>query len=52
MDITDIWGMAVDTCKQQFADAWDRCLGAIPVIGYLICWPTKLDFFCYLVKCQ
>ncbi|GAV02494.1 hypothetical protein RvY_13053-1 [Ramazzottius varieornatus] len=46
----NIWGGAVDVCKQAFADAWDNCLRVIPVIGYLICWPTKLDFFCLLVK--
>ncbi|XP_055336051.1 protein sneaky-like isoform X2 [Paramacrobiotus metropolitanus] len=46
----DIWSLAVDTCKKSFANAWDNCLKAIPVIGYLLCWPTKLDFFCYIVK--
>ncbi|XP_076439279.1 E3 ubiquitin-protein ligase DCST1-like [Babylonia areolata] len=46
----DVFGKAVIKCREWFGDLWDKCLNALWILGYVLCLPLKMTFFCELVK--
>ena len=36
--------------REWFGDLWDKCLEALWILGYVLCVPLKMSFFCQLVK--
>ncbi|KAK7110002.1 E3 ubiquitin-protein ligase DCST1-like [Littorina saxatilis] len=46
----EVFGKAVIRCREWFGDLWDKCLSALWVLGYVLCLPLKMTFFCQLVK--
>ncbi|XP_055955232.1 E3 ubiquitin-protein ligase DCST1 [Patella vulgata] len=46
----DVFSQGVIRCRKWFGSAFDKCMKALWVLGYAVCWPMKLDFFCELVR--
>ncbi|XP_065924882.1 E3 ubiquitin-protein ligase DCST1 [Magallana gigas] len=50
MRCEDIWNQAVSSCRNKMLSLWDDCVGYIPIIGYYLCLPLRLTFFCQIVR--
>ncbi|XP_048751496.2 E3 ubiquitin-protein ligase DCST1-like [Ostrea edulis] len=50
MRCEDVWNKAVINCRKKFKSLEKKCLSMIPIIGYILCLPLKLTFFCELVR--
>ncbi|CAC5364973.1 DCST1 [Mytilus coruscus] len=46
----NVWNEGVLRCRDKFKDLEKRCLKTIPFIGYLLCLPMKMTFFCEIIR--
>ncbi|XP_069111968.1 E3 ubiquitin-protein ligase DCST1-like [Argopecten irradians] len=46
----DVWNEGVMSCRKSFRSMESKCLNKIPIVGYVLCLPFKLTFFCELIK--
>lgn len=46
----DVFGKAIIRCRDWFGDMWDKCLDALWILGYVLCLPLKMTFFCEVMR--